>query len=65
MIHEYEEKILENRGGAGLGVSEMAALKVEHFDGAGGYLHVVNGKRGVNSGPPSYTACPICPGSPA
>jgi len=30
----------------GLRVSEVAALKVEHLDGAGGYLHVVNGKGG-------------------
>lgn len=27
-------------------VSEVAALKVEHLDGAGEYLHVVNGKGG-------------------
>jgi site-specific recombinase XerD len=33
-------------GGAGLRVSEVAALKVEHIDGTGGYLHVVNGKGG-------------------
>jgi len=26
--------------------SEVAALKVEHLDGPGGYLHVVNGKGG-------------------
>jgi integrase len=32
--------------GCGLRVSEVAALKVEHMDGAGGYLHVVNGKGG-------------------
>jgi site-specific recombinase XerC len=31
-------------GSCGLRVSEVAALKVEHLDGAGGYLHVVNGK---------------------
>ncbi len=30
----------------GLRVSEVAALKVEHLDSAGGYLHVVNGKGG-------------------
>jgi integrase len=30
--------------GCGLRVSEVAALKVEHLDGPGGYLHVVNGK---------------------
>ena len=33
-------------GGAGLRVSEVAALKVEHVDGAAGYLHVVDGKGG-------------------
>ena len=33
-------------GGAGLRVSEVAALKVEHLDGPGGYLHVVDGKGG-------------------
>ena len=32
--------------GCGLRVSEVAALKVEHLDGAGGYLHVVDGKGG-------------------
>jgi integrase len=32
--------------GCGLRVSEVAALKVEHLDRAGGYLHVVNGKGG-------------------
>ncbi|NTV27526.1 MAG: tyrosine-type recombinase/integrase [Methanothrix sp.] len=32
--------------GCGLRVSEVAALKVEHLDCAGGYLHVVNGKGG-------------------
>lgn len=30
--------------GCGLRVSEVAALKVEHLDGPGGYLHVVKGK---------------------
>ncbi|RPH75832.1 hypothetical protein EHM76_00735, partial [bacterium] len=30
--------------GCGLRVSEVAALKADHVDGAGGYLHVVNGK---------------------
>ena len=29
--------------GAGLRVSEAAALKVEHLDGPGGYLHAVDG----------------------
>ena len=32
--------------GCGLRVSEVAAMKVEHLDGPGGYLHVVNGKGG-------------------
>ena len=32
--------------GCGLRVSEVAALKVEHLDGPGGYLHVVEGKGG-------------------
>jgi integrase len=32
--------------GCGLRVSEVATLKVEHLDSAGGYLHVVNGKGG-------------------
>lgn len=31
-------------GGAGLCVSEVAALKVEHVDGTGGYLYIVNEK---------------------
>jgi integrase len=30
--------------GCGLRVSEVAALKCEHLDGPGGYLHVVVGK---------------------
>jgi len=34
-------------GGADLRSSEVAALKVEHTDGAGG--HVVDGKRGTQS----------------
>ena len=33
-------------GGAGLRVSEVAALKLEHLDGPGGYLHLVNDKGG-------------------
>jgi integrase len=41
-----EAALLWLLGGAGLRVSEVAALKVEHLDGAGGYLHVVNGKGG-------------------
>ena len=32
--------------GCGLRVSEVAAIKVEHLDGPGGYLHVVDGKGG-------------------
>ncbi len=32
--------------GCGLRISEVAALKIEHLDSAGGYLHVVNGKGG-------------------
>ena len=32
--------------GCSLRVSEVAALKVEHLDGPGGYLHVVDGKGG-------------------
>jgi integrase/recombinase XerD len=32
--------------GCGLRVSEVAALKVEHLDGPGGYLHIVDGKGG-------------------
>jgi len=41
-----EIAILWLLGGAGLRVSEVAALKVEHLDSAGGYLHVVDGKGG-------------------
>jgi integrase len=41
-----EAALLWLLGGAGLRVSEVAALKVEHLDCAGGYLHVVNGKGG-------------------
>ena len=32
--------------GCGLRVSEVAALKVEHLDGSGGYPHIVDGKGG-------------------
>lgn len=39
-----EATILWLLGGVGLRVSEVAALKAEHIDGTGGYLHVVNGK---------------------
>jgi integrase/recombinase XerD len=41
-----ETALLWLMAGCGLRVSEVAALKVEHLDGAGGYLHVVNGKGG-------------------
>jgi integrase/recombinase XerD len=41
-----EKALLWLMAGCGLRVSEVAALKVEHLDGAGGYLHVVNGKGG-------------------
>ncbi|MGV8089486.1 MAG: tyrosine-type recombinase/integrase [Methanothrix sp.] len=40
-----EAAILWQLGGAGLRVSEVASLKVEHLDGPGGY-HVVDGKGG-------------------
>ena len=33
--------------GCGLRVSEAAALKVEHLDSPGGYLHIVNDKGGM------------------
>jgi len=39
-----EAAILWLLGGAGLRVSEVAALKVEHLDRTGGYLHFVDGK---------------------
>lgn len=32
--------------GCGLRVSEVAALKAEHIDSVGGYIHIVNGKGG-------------------
>jgi integrase/recombinase XerD len=41
-----EKALLWLMAGCGLRVSEVAALKIEHLDGAGGYLHVVNGKGG-------------------
>ena len=41
-----ETAILWLLGGAGLRVSEVAALKVEHLDRTGGYLHFVDGKGG-------------------
>jgi integrase len=43
---QRETALLWLMAGCGLRVSEVAALKVEHLDGAGGYLHVVNGKGG-------------------
>jgi integrase len=33
-------------GGAGLRVSEVAELKVEHIDSAGSYLQIINSKGG-------------------
>jgi integrase/recombinase XerD len=39
-----EAALLWLLGGAGLRVSEVASLKVEHLDGQGWYLHVVDGK---------------------
>jgi len=41
-----EAALLWLMAGCGLRVSEVATLKVEHIDGPGGYLHVVNGKGG-------------------
>ncbi|MDM7911764.1 MAG: tyrosine-type recombinase/integrase [Methanotrichaceae archaeon] len=41
-----ETALLWLMAGCGLRVSEVAALKAEHVDSAGGYLHVVNGKGG-------------------
>jgi integrase/recombinase XerD len=41
-----ETALLWLMAGCGLRVSEVAALKAEHLDCAGGYLHVVNGKGG-------------------
>lgn len=41
-----EAALLWLMAGCGLRVSEVAAMKVEHLDGPGGYLHVVNGKGG-------------------
>ncbi len=41
-----EAALLWLLGGVGLRVSEAAALKVEHLDLAGGFVHVVNGKGG-------------------
>jgi integrase/recombinase XerD len=42
----WKEAILWLLGAVGLRVSEVAALKVEHLDDSGGYLHVVDGKGG-------------------
>ena len=41
-----ESALLWLMAGCGLRVSEVAALKIEHLDCTGGYLHVVNGKGG-------------------
>jgi integrase/recombinase XerD len=41
-----EAALLWLMAGCGLRVSEAASLKVEHLDGSGGYLHVVNSKGG-------------------
>jgi integrase/recombinase XerD len=41
-----EAALLWLMAGCGLRVSEVAALKAEHVDSAGGYLHVVKGKGG-------------------
>ncbi len=41
-----EAALLWLMAGCGLRVSEAAALKVEHLDGPGGHLYVVNGKGG-------------------
>jgi integrase len=41
-----EAALLWLLGGVGLRVSEVAALQIEHLDGAGGYVHVANGKGG-------------------
>jgi integrase/recombinase XerD len=41
-----EAALLWLMAGCGLRVSEVAALKVEHLDSTGGYLHVVDGKGG-------------------
>jgi integrase len=41
-----EAALLWSMAGCGLRVSEVATLKVEHLDGPGGYLHIVNGKGG-------------------
>ena len=41
-----DDALLWLMAGCGLRVSEVASLKVEHLDGAGGYLHVTDGKGG-------------------
>jgi len=41
-----EAVLLWLMAGCGLRVSEVAALKVEHIDSLGGYIHIVNGKGG-------------------
>lgn len=43
---QRESALLWLMAGCGLRVSEAAALKIEHLDPAGGYLHIVDGKGG-------------------
>ncbi len=47
-----EAALLWLMAGCGLRVSEVVALKVEHLDSAGGYLHVVMAKA-ASCAPPS------------
>ena len=63
-----ETALLWLMAGCGLRVSEVAALKVEHLDRAGGYLHVVNGKGGKQRTsilPKPVQDAPGCPSSGA
>ena len=39
-----EASLLWLMAGCGLRVSEVTALKIEHIDSVGGYIHIVNGK---------------------
>jgi integrase/recombinase XerD len=41
-----EAALLWLMAGCGLRISEAAALKVEHVDSVGEYIHIVNGKGG-------------------
>ena len=41
-----EASLLWLMAGCGLRVSEVTALKIEHIDSVGGYIHIVNGKGG-------------------